>query len=85
MPEDPCRALRDKTKLALIAWQNAEKSYKNALGYNRFLSSQQDFPIFDLVDIQKIRLFKREEEEYHEKFIEAYEMWIQCIKKSQKA
>ncbi len=85
MSDDPCRAMRDKTKLALIAWQNAEKSYKNALGYSKFLSGEQDFPIFDLSDIQKIRILKREEEEAHEKFFEAYQMWIQCKKKSQEA
>ena len=82
MPEDPCRKLRDQTKLALIAWQNAEQRYKNALGYTRFLKEGQDFPIFDLSYIKNIRILRAEEEKYHEKFFEAYELWAQCIKKS---
>jgi len=81
MPEDQCRKLRDQTKLALIAWQNAELRYKNALGYNRFLKEGQDFPIFDLADIKKIRMLREEEREYHEKFFDAYEQWAQCVKK----
>jgi hypothetical protein len=82
MPEDLCKTLRDRTKLALIAWQNAEQRYKNALGYNRFLKEGQEFPIFDLSDIKQIRILRAEEEEFHEKFFEAYELWAKCIKKS---